>query len=399
MLQATLSCQNGHTSVRSEAPAAGEILAAQPGKPVLPGIYSIAAWKVDLAGKSIALVANHSSVIGRTHLLDTLLSLGLDVRVVFAPEHGFRGDHPDGSKVSSTVDEKSGVPIQSLYGSKKKPSTDALRDVDVVIFDIQDVGARFFTFLSTLHYAMEAAAESGIAFWVLDRPNPNGFYVDGPVLKPEFKSFVGLHPVPIVYGMTIGEYAQMIKGEAWIAQADKLTLRIVPCANYDRSKPYFPELNPSPNLSSPEAILLYPSLCLFEGTNVSVGRGTDAPFTVIGAPGNTDGDYQFKPEVKPGISSSPPHLGAVCKGYNLKDNVDRGDPLPSLDFSWLLRMYSESPDKKNFFLPSGFFEKLAGTEELRISIIAGQSLNEIAVSWQKDIADFKIVRAKYLIYP
>lgn len=398
MALALLACQNGQTSIVSDAKEIAPAAAIQKPEPVLPGIYSIASLRADLDGKTVALVANHTSHLGTTHLLDTLLAIGVDVRMVFAPEHGFRGDHPDGSKVSTTKDEKSGIAIQSLYGAKKKPSAELLKDVDLIIFDIQDVGARFFTYLSTLHYAMEAAAENGVEFWVLDRPNPNGFYIDGPVLQPEHYSFVGLHPVPIVYGMTIGEYAQMIKGEAWIAMADQLKLRIVPCRNYDRSKPYFPEVKPSPNLSTPESILLYPSLCLFEGTVVSVGRGTDAPFTMIGEPGNKAGDYQFKPEVKPGASSSPPQLRKLCKGYNLIDQVDLSAPRSALDLSWLLRMYSESSDKQNFFLASGFFEKLAGTSQLRKDIIAGSSLEEISESWQKELADFKLVREKYLIY-
>lgn len=361
----------------------------------LAGIYQIATVAENIKGQRVGVVANHTSLIDNTHLVDTLIALGANVGRIFAPEHGFRGDKADGAYVENTSDPKTGVDVISLYGKNKKPQLAQLEDLDIVIFDIQDVGARFYTFLSTLHYVMEACAERGIPLIVLDRPNPNAHYIDGPVLKSGFSSFVGLHPVPVVYGMTIAEYAQMINGEKWLDEGVQCELVIVACANYDHSTPYALPVKPSPNLPDMQAIYLYPSLCFFEGTKVSVGRGTESPFKVIGEPTNSNGNFTFKPAPIMGASTSPPHNGEECRGYDLS-NVDT--PLGQIELQWLLRMYKETKNQESFFLSSGFFDKLAGTDQLRRDVMANKSETEIRASWQEDLARFKEVRSKYMIY-
>ncbi|MCA1761916.1 MAG: DUF1343 domain-containing protein [Flavobacteriales bacterium] len=347
----------------------------------------------------MAVVSNHTGVIGETHLVDTLISRGVDVIRVFAPEHGFRGDVPDGETVKDERDKATGIKVVSLYGKNKKPSPEALEGVDRIVFDIQDVGARFYTYLSTLHYAMEAAAEERIPLVVLDRPNPNGHYIDGPVMRESEMSFVGMHPVPVVYGMTIGEYAQMINGEGWLANSVKCDLQVFEIDNYTHSSTYTLPIAPSPNLPDMKSIYLYPSLCFFEGTNVSVGRGTNFPFSVIGEPGNTSGTFSFVPESKPGASVSPKHKGVKCTGYDLRDSVNLSDPPAKLQLNWLLRMYTESENKASFFNKNGYFDRLAGNSELRKAVIAGKSQSEIRESWKEEIAAFKTIRMKYLIYP
>jgi uncharacterized protein YbbC (DUF1343 family) len=327
-----------------------------------------------------AVVANQTSMVGNTHLVDTLLALGADIRKIFCPEHGFRGTAEAGAHVNNSIDSKTGIPIVSLYGKNKKPTSEQLADVDYVLFDLQDVGCRFYTYISTLHYVMEACAEAGIPLMVLDRPNPNGHYVDGPVLDTaHYRSFVGMHPVPVVYGMTIGEYAQMINGEGWLKRGIKCNLGVFPMQGYKRdSVGYELPVPPSPNLRTAHAIALYPSLCLFEGTNCGVGRGTDYPFEWV-TYGTDTLDLRQK----------------ICGGLG---STSVAEPAPSaFSLKYLMEMYRRVP-KGKFFLKSNFFEKLAGNGELRKQIEAGMSEDDIRATWQPALDEFKKTREKYLIY-
>jgi len=349
-----------------------------------------------LKGKRVALVANHTSLIAEEHLVDVLISKKITIAKVFAPEHGFRGSADAGEHVSSGKDEKTGLELISLYGSNKKPSAEQLKGVEVVVFDIQDVGARFYTYISTMSYVMEACAESKIPMIVLDRPNPNGHYVDGPVLEPAFSSFVGLHPVPVVHGMTVGEYAQMVNGEGWLKNKVKCDLTVIPCKGWEHKNYYQLTVPPSPNLKTMNAIYLYPSLCFFEGTKVSVGRGTDAPFEVIGYPGCGIGSLVFIPKSGPG-SKSPLYEGKECGGFNLRpfgENFVRDTG--KLYMYWLQSLVEFEKYDPKFF--NSFFDKLAGTDSLRKQLLEGKKEDEIRRSWQPGLEKFKLVRAKYLLY-
>lgn len=367
------------------------------GVPV-PAAERVGEYLPILKGKRVAAVVNHTSMVGERHLVDTLLKSGVTLVKIFAPEHGFRGEASDGEKVKDGKDAATGLPILSLYGSKKKPGPEALEGVDVVLFDIQDVGARFYTYISTMAYVMEACAEENVPVLVLDRPNPNGHYVDGPVLKKSHASFVGLHEVPVVYGMSIGEYARMVNGEGWLANGIKCDLTVIPCAGYDHRTAYELPVKPSPNLPNMAAIYLYPSLCFFEGTVVSVGRGTDKQFQVIGAPGATVGDFTFTPKPMEG-SKYPPQQGKRCRGYDLS-----GLPLDSLrqqkklNLGYLLDFYKNYPDKSNFFLKTAHFDALAGGSKLKQQIKEGKTEAEIRAGWQADLRQFMAVRKKYLLY-
>jgi uncharacterized protein YbbC (DUF1343 family) len=349
-----------------------------------------------LANKRVGLVANHTSLVNGQHLVDTLRSQDVNIACVFAPEHGFRGAADAGEKIASGKDPKTGLPVVSLYGDNKKPTPAQLKDIGIVVFDIQDVGARFYTYISTLSYVMEACAEQNIPVLVLDRPNPNGHYFDGPVLEPAFSSFVGLHPVPIVHGMTVGEYAKMVNGEGWLKGGKKCNLTVIPCKNWKHSDYYTVDVPPSPNLKSMNAIYLYPSLCLFEGTIVSMGRGTPKPFEVIGFPGNKEGSYTFTPVSGPG-SKNPPYLNKECNGFDLSgfgEGFIRDKE--KIHLFWLLSMYQAAPDKAKFFIP--FFDKLAGTDALRKQIEAGKTEAEIRESWSVGLKKFALIRNKYLLY-
>ncbi len=368
---------------------------------ISPGANQTATYYPGLKNKKIGLVVNHTSTIGQKLSVDSLLAAGFLPSKIFAPEHGFRGESSNGASIANNIDEKTGIPIISLYGKYLKPSAADLNDLDLVIFDIQDVGARFYTYISTLHYVMEACAENNIPLLVLDRPNPNGFYIDGPVLEPAFKSFIGMHPVPIVYGMTIGEYAQMINGEKWLKDGIKCNLTVIPLANYTHKNRYTLPIKPSPNLNTQQAILLYPSLCLFEGTIISQGRGTYHPFQVLGAPA-LEGkfSYTFSPQSIPGMSENPIQLGQNCYGVDLS-NQQIGE---QLNLDWLLTFYKAYPTKKAFFdnknYPQmGNFDKLAGTASLKNQIIQGKSARAIRKSWEPALSRFKLIRKKYLIYP
>jgi len=351
-----------------------------------------------LKGKKIALCANHTSMVGNTHLLDTLLSAGMNIVKVFTPEHGFRGESEAGEKVNNSIDAKTKIPIVSLYGNNKKPTSDQMSGIDIVVFDIQDVGARFYTYISTLHYIMEVAAENGVKVLVLDRPNPNGFWVDGPILDTAYRSFVGMHPVPIAHGMTIGEYAKMINGEGWLTGKKKCELAVVSVFGYAHLFRYQLPVNPSPNLSTMEAIYLYPSLCLFEGTPMSIGRGTDKPFKILGYPNFPEGNITFTPQNIPAIATNPPCAGQKCKGFDLTEMgavILKSNNFVNIDL--VIAVYELFPQKEKFFTP--FFDKLAGTKKLREQIIEGKTAVEIKQSWQEDLTAFKQIRKKYLLYP
>ena len=339
--------------------------------------------------KNIAIVGNQTSKVNDVHLVDTLLSLQQKIVSVFSPEHGFRGTEDAGAKIENQVDKKTGLPIISLYGKNKKPTKKQLEGIDIMIFDIQDVGARFYTYISTLHYVLEASGEQNIKVIVLDRPNPNGHYIDGPVLENEFKSFVGMHNIPIVHAMTIGEYAQMIVGENWINK--KGDLEIIKMLNYNRTEIYNLPIKPSPNLPNSKSINLYPSLCLFEGTNVSIGRGTKQPFQHFGSPFLKHYSYTFLPKSRPG-SKFPKHENSSCFGKNLKYYPN----LSSLNLDWLIEAYNQTNNKEDFF--NSFFDKLAGTDKLRTQIISGLSDYEIKASWEPGLKEFKKTRIKYLLY-
>ena len=352
-----------------------------------------------LQEKNVAMVVNQSSTVGEVHLVDLLLQKGIKVKTIFAPEHGFRGKADAGEHVKDGLDKKSGLSIVSLYGKHKKPTPDDLKGIEVIVFDIQDVGVRFYTYLSTLHYVMEAAAENNISVIVLDRPNPNANRIDGPMLKKEFSSFVGLHPVPILYGMTIGEYAQMINGEGWLKNGVKADLTVIRLQNYTHKTFYHLPIKPSPNLPNDLSIVLYPSLALFEGTVISAGRGTTKQFQLYGAPKYSNRTFSFTPEPRDG-AKYPKHKNKVCFGVDLSSislDVLRSSKKMSLEY--ILDAYKNYGDKEKFFLKNGFIDRLAGSDELRKQIVAGKSKRKIRVSWEKDLASFRHVRAKYLLYP
>ncbi len=361
----------------------------------------VGARRVDLylpmiSGKTIAVVGNHTSLIGSKHLVDSLLSLQIKIKVLFCPEHGFRGKLDAGEDVDDSKDKKTGLPIISLYGDHKKPSAKELEGVDVVLFDLQDVGARFYTYLSTLNYVMEACAENKKPLIVLDRPNPNGYYIDGPVMEPRHKSFVGLHAVPIVYGMTIGEYAKMINGEGWLSGGLKCNLQVIPLLGYTHSDLYQLPVPPSPNLSTMTAVYLYPSLCLFEGTVISVGRGTDFPFQVIGCPNLRGAKFSFTPESKPG-ALNPLYKGQKCMGMDLREFGKAYIPgNRKLYLFWLEACYKNAPDKKMFF--NNYFLSLSGTDTLEQQVKEDKPEEEIRLSWQPKLRVFKAIRKKYLMY-
>ncbi len=352
-----------------------------------------------LKNKKVAIVGNQTSMIGNVHLVDSLLNLGIDVNNVFAPEHGFRGTADAGELVKDGFDIKTGLPIISLHGRKKrKPSIEVLKDIDIVVFDIQDVGARFYTYISTMHYVMEACAEQDKLMIILDRPNPNGHYVDGPVLKNGNESFIGLHPVPIVHGMTVGEYAGMINGEKWLKNGVQCSLKVIKCDNYSHNDFYKLPIRPSPNLPNMSSIYLYPSLCLFEGTNVSVGRGTGYPFQIFGTPFIEATEFSFTPSSVPG-AKNPKHKGVICHGYMLHEfgkEYFKGHGKIYLD--WIVKMYDQTLDKSKFFRTDGFFRLLTGDDNIRKMIEQGRSAEEIWNSFQNEVQQFKNIRSKYLLY-
>jgi uncharacterized protein YbbC (DUF1343 family) len=351
-----------------------------------------------LKNKNIGLVVNQTSMIGKVHLVDSLVKLGLQVKKIFAPEHGFRGGADAGEKIPDTKDSGTGIPIISIYGSKRAPDKADLENLDVLIFDIQDVGTRFYTYISTLHYVMLSCADNDVPLMVFDRPNPNGHFVDGPILDPAYQSFVGMHPIPVVHGMTIGEYAQMINGEQWLGTGRKTDLQVIPCLNYKHSDVYVLPVPPSPNLPNMRAIYLYPSICYFEGTQISLGRGTYKQFQVLGAPDLPIGDFTFTPTPTPG-AMNPPQLGKLCRGKDLSGlNELDIKAQKTINLSYLIEIYQNYPDKESFFLPGLFFDKLAGSSKLREMIQTGYSEQEIKHTWKPGLDEFKKIRSKYVIY-
>ncbi|MBK6938007.1 MAG: DUF1343 domain-containing protein [Chitinophagaceae bacterium] len=382
---------------------------------IIPGAERLNAYLPLIKGKRVGIFANHTSMAGNTHLVDTLIKLGVDIRVIFGPEHGFRGTTPDGVKIMDYKDEQTGILVVSLYGSKRRPSPDDLKDVDVLIFDIQDVGTRFYTYISSMQEFLETALENHKPLLLLDRPNPNGFYVDGPVLDMKFKSFVGMQPIPINYGMTMGEYARMLLGEKWLSEkanaihAYNITttptadtpfhFMVIKNQSYTHKSKYVLPVKPSPNLPNIQSVYLYPSLCLFEGTALSEGRGTDMQFQVIGHPDLPKNLFSFTPQPNEGSKSSK-HFGKVCYGWYLGGSPDEilSKTGNKIQLNWLIEAYKIFPNKDSFFIKSNSFNRLAGNDVLINQIKEGKSEEEIRKSWEPKLSEFKLTRKKYLLY-
>jgi len=390
--QSTIQCSSKNALQQKEVSKTTSSFSLQAPKEVITGAQQLDVLLPKLKNKRIALVVNHTSTIGTVHVADTLQKTGIDLKKIFAPEHGFRGKADAGEHLKDDTDTKTGLPLVSLYGNNKKPTAEQLADVDIIIFDIQDVGVRFYTYISTLHYVMEACAENNKKLILLDRPNPNGRYIDGPILQPEFKSFVGMHPIPLVHGLTIGELAQMINGEAWLAGNKKCNLEVIGLKNWTHRDGYSLPIKPSPNLPNDQSIRLYPSLGLFEGTVISVGRGTETPFQVIGNPELKDQPYSFTPVSIEGMAKNPPFENKPCHGIDLRNVVVQ----PDINLDYLISMYSAYPDKEKFF--NNFFDKLAGNSTLKQQVKDGLTKEQIRKSWQADLETYKLMRKKYLLY-
>ncbi len=362
----------------------------------IPGAERIELYKPLLKGKSVAIVANQTSMAGKVHLVDKLRSEGIEIKTIFAPEHGFREMADAGQKIMNGKDQKTGIPVISLYGDHLKPTAEDLKGIDIVIYDIQDVGARFYTYISTLHYVLEACAENSIKCLVLDRPNPNGFYFDGNIADTAYRTFVGLDPVPVVHGLTTGEYAQMAIGEGWLKNGVKCDLTVIRCDKYTHATLYELPVRPSPNLPNQTSVYLYPSLCLFEGTNISVGRGTGFPFQVFGSPLLPDRGFSFVPESVPG-AQNPFLEGVKCFGTDLRNAVkNKLVPVPHINLEWLILAYREYPEKEKFF--NSYFDVLASGPTLREQIEKGMTAAEIRATWKEGLEKFGGIREKYLLY-
>ncbi|SFF55085.1 exo-beta-N-acetylmuramidase NamZ family protein [Sunxiuqinia elliptica] len=362
---------------------------------IRPGAERTKEYLPLLEGKNVGLVINHTSVVKEQHLLDFLLENDVQVKKIFSPEHGFRGNADAGEQVSDQRDSKTGLPIVSLYGDNKKPKPEQIEDLDVLIFDIQDVGVRFYTYISTMHYVMEACAENNKPVVVFDRPNPNGDYIAGPVLKEDFHSFVGMHAIPIVHGLTVGELARMINGEGWLAEGKQCDLTVIPVANYSHKMGYSLPVKPSPNLPNDRSIRLYPSLCFFEATSASIGRGTYFPFQVIGYPDKRFGDFEFTPESIEGMSKNPKQLGKVCYGIDLRTSSCH----ERFSLSYFLDFYNKFEDKSEFLTRERWFNLLSGTDKVLEAIRAGQTLEMIEASWKPELEAYQTMRKNYLLYP
>jgi len=345
----------------------------------------------------VGLVANHTTVIGSGHLADSLVALGVNLVRIFSPEHGFRGDADAGAEIQSNIDVRTGLPVISLYGGKNRPSPGDLQGIDIMIYDIQDVGVRFYTYISTLHYVMESCAENHIPLLVFDRPDPLGHYIDGPLLEPEFRSFVGMHPIPVVYGLTPGELASMINGEGWLTGGARCDLKVIPCRYYDHNTRYQLPVSPSPNLNSMESVYLYPSVCFFEGTVMGLGRGTPFPFRVIGHPDYPDRNFSFVPRA--GKSNvNPLFRDRECYGLDLrKMQADSLEKLQAIRLQWMLEAYRKMDLGKGFF--TDYFDRLAGTAKLREQVVAGFTEQQIRQSWQDGLDEYAAKREQYLLYP
>lgn len=366
------------------------------GKVPIPGAYQIEFYRKMIEGKTVAVVANQTSMVGQTHLVDTLLSMMINIKVIFAPEHGFRDLADAGESIADGKDTRTQIGITSLYGNHVKPTPEDLKGIDVVLFDIQDVGTRFYTYISTLHYIIEACAENNVKCIILDRPNPNGFYYDGNILDTTYHSFVGMDPVPVVHGLTVGEYAQMVNGEGWIKGNIKCDLTVIKCKNYTHKTLYEIPVKPSPNLPNQNSIYLYPSICFFEGTALSLGRGTTFPFQVFGSPYLPDRGFSFTPESVPG-AKNPPLLGVKCYGTDLRDALkSKIVPKPMINIDWVISAYNDFPQKEKFF--TKYFDVLAGGPTLREQIQKGMTEKEIRGSWKEGLKAFGKIREKYLLY-
>ena len=388
-----ISCQNSAQKVKNKENITSQIFDNQ----IVVGANQLRKYLPLIQNKRVGVVTNQTGVLLKdnqsvTHIIDTLLSQNIQIMKVFAPEHGFRGDADAGEIIKDGRDVKTNLPIISLYGKNKKPTQEQFSDIDIILFDIQDVGVRFYTYISTLHYVMEACAENNKQLIVLDRPNPNGHYIDGAVLEQSYKSFVGMHPVPVVYGMTIGEYAQMINGEKWLKQGIQCNVTIIKLENYKHSSRYSLPVKPSPNLPNDISVNLYPSLCFFEGTNVSVGRGTDKQFQIYGSPYLQNTGFQFIPQPNEG-AKEPLYKGKICHG----EDLSQSPYLSVLNLSWLIMAYKQTSRVKTTFF-NNFFNKLAGNATLKNQIENNVSEEEIRKSWQKDLNNFKSIRQKYLLY-
>ncbi|MCS6820649.1 MAG: DUF1343 domain-containing protein [Microscillaceae bacterium] len=346
-----------------------------------------------LKGRRVAMLVNHTSMVGKRHLVDTLRSLKIDIQKIFVPEHGFRGKADAGEVIKDTIDFQTSIPLISLYDKHKKPTAKHLENVDVVLYDIQDVGVRFYTYISSMHYLMEACAEHNKKLIILDRPNPNASYIDGCVLDMKFQSFVGMHPIPIVYGLTYGELALMIKGEKWLSTSHTIDLIVIPVRNYTHRTRYELPVKPSPNLPNALAIALYPSLCLFEGTAISVGRGTQTPFQIAGAPQKQLGKFTFTPQSIAGMSKKPMYENEVCYGIDLRKKPIKYE----FSLQYLIDFYKKYQPKEKFF--NKYFDTLAGTDQLRKQIEAAMSEKQIRKSWEGALKNYKLIRQKYLLYP
>jgi uncharacterized protein YbbC (DUF1343 family) len=365
-------------------------------KAPIPGANQIELYRSFIEGKSVAVVANQTSMVGQTHLVDTLIKLGINIKAIFSPEHGFRNLADAGETIENGKDTQTGLTIISLYGSHLKPSPEDLAGIDIVIFDIQDVGVRFYTYISTLHYILESCAKNHIKCLVLDRPNPNGFYFDGNMMDTAYSSFVGLDPVPVVHGLTVGEYAEMVNGEGWLKNGLKCDLVVIKCKNYTHKTLYELPVKPSPNLPNQTSVYLYPSICFFEGTAISLGRGTAYPFQVFGSPLLPDRGFSFIPESVPG-AKNPTLLGVRCFGTDLRDAIEKKlVPKPELNLGWLISAYSDFPKKDLFF--NSYFDVLAGGPVLREQIQKGMSASQIRETWKEGLAEFSKIRNKYLLY-
>lgn len=382
---------------------------------VITGAERMQVYLPMLKGKSVAVFANQTSMVNSTHLVDTLIKSGIKVVKIFGPEHGFRGTADAGEHIDNGIDKKTGLPVVSLYGDHKKPTSADLKDVDLLIFDVQDVGVRFYTFISSLEYCLEACLENRKPMLILDRPNPNAFYVDGPVLDKKFKSFIGMQPVPIVYGMTIGEYALMLAGEKWLsAKANDIHhynittkptvdtpfhVQVIKCKNYDHQTSYILPVNPSPNLKEMQSVYLYPSTCFFEGTVLSEGRGTEKPFQIFGHPSLPKKLYPFTPKPNAGAKNSKCFY-QQCYGWNETGTIDEvlQKVENKIQLKYLLNAYKLFPGKDSFFLKNNFFNKLAGNDELMKQIKEGKTEAEIRASWEPALTKFKKIREKYLLY-
>lgn len=410
--QSVISCgspkQSGHVQQAGETGSTTEndVKNSSSKGTLLTGADQTSEYLPDLKGKKVGMVVNPTAIIGNAHSVDSLRALGINIVKVFGPEHGFRGEASAGAKVSSNIDKKTGLPVISLYGSHYKPTVEDLKGIDIMVFDIQDVGVRFYTYISTLHYIMEACAENKIKLIVLDRPNPNGFYVDGPVLEEKFRSFIGMHPIPILHGMTMGEYAAMVNGEGWLKGKVKCDLKIVKLKGYHHDMDYTLPVKPSPNLNTQQSILLYPSLCLFEGTVISQGRGTHMPFQVLGSPAlKGKYDFIFTPVSIKGMSETPLHQNQRCYGLDLrKYDTSVFKKTGQLNLSWLIDMYNAYPEKEKFFdfkqsKQMNNFNRLAGNDKLQKQIVSGLSEQEIRASWEPGLSAYKEMRKKYLLYP